>query len=84
MAKPHFTDARQRPFTQVRLYGDLAEMVEQRALRENKSRSTLVDELLRTAWTLQTAPSSPTPIEPDPTRHRARVYGAPRLHQARA
>jgi hypothetical protein len=62
MARPHDADARKRPFTQVRLYGELADMVEVRAEREGKSRSNLVDELIRLGWHNDT--DRPTPIDP--------------------
>lgn len=64
MAKPLHTDARKRPFTQVRLYGELADLVEERAQAEGKARSFLVDELLRLAWHLDTEPS---PLMPGQT-----------------
>lgn len=72
MAKPHPTDARARPFTQVRLYGELADMIEQRAELEGKSRSTLVDELLRIAWNTTTEPS---PLLPDHRFQRTPLPG---------
>lgn len=93
MARPHDLDARKRPFTQIRLYGELAEMVELRAEREGKSRSNLVDELIRLAWHFDT--DRPTPVEPsftferqmpapplpepEPPRPRARVFSPIRL-----
>lgn len=85
MAKPLLTDARQRPFTQVRLYGDLADLVEERAQAENKSRATLVDELLRAAWETPTD-RTPQPITPpDPPRfQRARVFAPTGRPGARA
>lgn len=75
MAQTDTADARSRPFTQVRLYGDLADMVEERSVAENKSRATLVDELLRAAWAIPTD-RTPAPIAPpDPPRFvRARVF----------
>lgn len=82
MARPRIdrNDAAKRYFVQLRLYGDIAKLVDERAQREGKARATLVEELMRIAWAV---PTDGEPLEPQHRFERVdlpgNVYRPPRI-----
>lgn len=60
----HPTDSRQRPYIQIRLYGQMAIDVDRRADEAGISRSTYIAEVIHQAWA---QPSTASPIEPTHT-----------------
>ena len=74
MARPRVDqrDAARRRFVQLRIYGDLAIAVDERCRTEGKTRATLVEELLRRSWDIET-PS--VPLTPERRFQRAPLPG---------